>query len=147
MSHSHHIGIAQPRVVPAMSSRHTYTDPLHPAPILTLILKQPHVPHVIINTHWFPIWVRRSSHVCLLGQRLRESCLCCLHTVLNQCVAIQAIASIFSPALFPIWCSIGGIILQLSSQGVAVSGDVSVSTGQWTVEAALHLYCEYLQSF
>lgn len=45
-----------------------------------------------------------------------------------------AIASIFSPALFPIWCSIGDIILQLSSQRVAVSGDVSLSTGHWTVD-------------
>lgn len=75
----------------------------------------------------------------------RESCLFCLHTVLNQCVAIQVIASVFPPSLFPIWCSIGDIILQLSSQRVAVSGDVRLSTSQWAVEAALHLYCECMQ--
>lgn len=62
------------------------------------------------------------------GQRLGESRLFCIHTVLDQCVVIQAIASIFSPALLPIWCTIGDIILQLSSQGVAVSGDVRLCT-------------------
>lgn len=56
----------------------------------------------------------------------------CLHTVLDQCVEIQATASIFSPALFPIWCAIGDIILQLSSHGAAVNGDAGLCTGRST---------------
>lgn len=87
---------------------------------------------MIINTYWFPVWPHGSSRVSPWGQRLRESRRFCIHTVLDQCVVIQAIASIFSPALFPIWCTIGDIILQLSSQGVAVSGDVRLCTGRWT---------------
>lgn len=61
-----------------------------------------------------------------------ERRLFCLHTVLDQCVEIQATASIFSPALFPIWCTIGDIILQLSSHGAAVNGDAGLCTGRST---------------
>lgn len=144
MSHSHWLWLHN-QVLYNIDSTHLNTSCPSRLPVPTLILKQPHVPHVIINTYWFPMWLHGSSHVSPWGQRPRESCLFCLHSVLNQCVAIQVIASVFPPSLFPIWCSIGDIILQLSSQRVAVSGDVSLSTGQWAVEAALHLYCECTQ--
>lgn len=71
--------------------------------------------------------------MCLHGDgRSVERRLFCLHTVPDQCVEIQATASIFSPALFPIWCTIGGIILQLSSHGAAVNGDAALCTGRST---------------
>lgn len=68
-----------------------------------------------------------------------ERHLFCLHTVLDQCVEIQATASIFSPALFPIWCTIGDIILQLSSHGAAVSGDAGLCTG-WSTAFVLRVH-------
>lgn len=76
--------------------------------------------------------------ICLHGDRDSKRAVSFVpHTVLDQCVVIQAMASIFSPAQFSIWCTIGDIILRLSSQGVAVFGHIlHLSTGH---------HCESIQ--
>lgn len=44
-----------------------------------------HIPHVIINKYWFPMWLHGSSHVSPWENRLRESCLSPPHCTESMC--------------------------------------------------------------